>query len=122
MVSFPSRIEVAYKTGLSRQTVNKHLRSYQGSKEFKQKQEEYTVMREKLLSKIYVFAVEGNMKAARLFFEITSNGQTAAAPGVTNQQNNFIQINGTIVTQKQLEELPSTLQNQVIEALKNIQL
>jgi len=44
-----------------------------------------------LMSRCYKFAIDGNMKAARLFFEATSDKRPDTS--VQNQQNNFVQIN-----------------------------
>jgi hypothetical protein len=85
---FPSRVEIAKETGLSRPTVNRYLEQYAESEMFKQREEEFVMMREKVLAKTYRLAVEGDMRAARLFLDATS-GISAASVNIKNQQNNL---------------------------------
>src|SRR5688572_11356407 len=66
---FPTRTEISKETGISRVTINKHLKEYYDSDQYAELQEEFILMREKLLARIFVFGVEGNIKAARLFLE-----------------------------------------------------
>jgi predicted transcriptional regulator len=115
---FPSRREISTETGLSHQTINKHLKEYFNSNYFQDKKDEYLLLRESLLSKIYKFATEGNIKAARIFIDAT----TLMQPGicVKNQQNNFININGFNITQEQFKQLPEEQQTVLYEIIKMI--
>jgi hypothetical protein len=107
----PSKGELVVKTGLSRQTIYKHLKEYTAHPEFKGHLEQFRFMTEKVLAKVFHFAVNGDMRAAKLFLEIfsTSNIQKPGNTLIQNQ-NNYIQINGTvlnpdIVTQLSPEQL-----------------
>ena len=112
---FPSRVELSQATGLSRQTINKHLKAYFGSQEYHEKQEDFVIMREGLLAKIYAMACRGDIKAAKLFIEATS--QLKSPTMIKHQQNNFIQVNGTVITEEQLKQLPEEQQVKLNEVL-----
>jgi len=116
----PHNSELANSTGLSRQTIHKHLKEYQDSPLFNEQQAQLIFLREKVLAKMYSFGVKGNIKAARLFLECTGAKGTVNN-SVTNQtQNNYIQINGTILTQDFFNSLSiDKLQAIQKELLKN---
>lgn len=107
---FPSRLEISNLTGLSRTTIDKHLQEYFGSDAYKQKKDEYVVMRESLMAKIYSMANKGDLKAARIFLEATA--QVLQPPQIRNTQNNYIHINID-----QVKNLPPERQQQLNEIL-----
>jgi hypothetical protein len=53
------------------------------------------------------------MKAARLFFEATSDKRPETL--IKNQQNNFVQINNLTITEEQINKLPEDKQKQMKE-------
>lgn len=112
---FPGRVTISEKTGLSRNTVNKHLKEYFGSQQHHEKQEEFIVLRESLLAKVYKYAIGGDMKAAKIFIQAT--GHMNPAQQIKNQQNNFIQINGIVITESDLQKLPADKQMQIQEII-----
>jgi hypothetical protein len=116
----PHNSELAARTGLSRQTIHKHLKEYQDSSLFDEQQKQLLFLREKVLAKMFSFGVKGNIKAARLFLECTSGMNEKKLNVTNNTQNNFIQINGTILTQDFINGLSSDVL-QVIqrELMKN---
>ena len=100
----PTIKEIVEETGLSRVTVLKHLKEYYDSDTFKEKQNAFKFLREKLMAKIYSFAYDGNMRAAKIFMDVTSDKPLLS---IQNQQNNYIQINGLVITQEQIKSLPA---------------
>ena len=72
---------------------------------------------QKLLAKVYGFAYDGNMRAAKIFMDAT-NPYPGSNGKVQNQQNNFIQVNGITITAEQLSELPIEKQKQVDEIIQ----
>lgn len=110
----PTIKDIAEQTGLSRVTVTKHLKEYYDSDTYKEKELAMKFLREKLLTKIYSFAYDGNMRAAKIFMDCTS----VDTQQVKNQQNNFIQINGVTITAEQLKTLPKEKQIQVKEIIR----
>jgi hypothetical protein len=115
---FPSRSELSRDTGLSRVTIGKHLKQYLNSEAYQEKREEYIIMREALLARVYKLAVDhDDTRATKLFLEATAQMEQPANVNIRNQQNNFIQINGLSITQQQLEQLPVEKQQQLKDIL-----
>lgn len=108
----PTIKDIAEETGLSRVTVSKHLKEYYDSETYKEKEKAYKFLREKLLAKVYDYAYNGNMRAAKIFIEAT-NVPEESFKMIHNQQNTFIQINGTTITLEQLTKLPKQKQIQI---------
>src|SRR5450432_3061897 len=102
----PSKNSLAEKTGLSRVTINKHIREYQTHPQYLLELEQFRFMGSKVLAKVYKFAVNGDMRAAKLYFEIAGsmNSETGNST-LIQQQNNYIQINGTVLSQESIKQL-----------------
>lgn len=117
----PSKTEIATKTDLSRQTVHKHLKGYTDNPIYKQQVEQFKYMASKVLAKVFQFAVNGNMAAAKLYFEIISNSKNGQFPSNTiiQTQNNYIQINGLVLSQERIKQLTSEQLNTIEAILKD---
>jgi hypothetical protein len=89
----PTIKDIAEETGLSRVTVIKHLKEYYD-----------------ILAKIYSYAYDGNMKAAKIFMDATTEPDES---NFANQQNNYIQFNNIRITAEQLNQLPIEKQQQL---------
>ncbi len=111
---------IAEQTGLSRQTVAKHLKEYKSHPQFITEIERFKFMSHNLLANVFNIASNGDMKAARIYFEMI--GAINKQPGgtVVNEQNNYIQINNTILSQENLKRLTAEQLNQ-IESIVNKQ-
>lgn len=110
----PPKSVIAEETGLSRQTVAKHFAAYKTQPEYIAEMEQFKFMSPKILASVFKFAVNGDMKAARLYFEMVGaiNKQPGTG-GVINEQNNYIQINNTILSQENLSQLSAEQLNQI---------
>ncbi len=53
---------------------------------------------------MYNYAHDGNMRAAKIFMDAT-NGPMVNISTIHNQQNNFIQVNGLVITEDQVKGL-----------------
>lgn len=102
----PSKNEIAHKAELSRQTVHKHLTEYSKHPLYMEQIEQFRFMTSKVLAKVFHFAVNGDMGAAKLYFNVMGylNGQLSNNTLIQNQ-NNYIQINGIIVSQEAIKNL-----------------
>jgi hypothetical protein len=103
----PSKTEIAASTEISRQTVHKHFKEYLNHPYYLEHIEQFSFMTSKLLAKIFQFALNGNIGAAKLYFSVmreSSNLQFQNNTLIQNQ-NNYIQINGTILSQEAIENL-----------------
>ena len=98
----PLKIDLAQRVGLSRQTLNKHLKEYKNHSLYKDHFESFSFMTEKLMSKMFQFALRGDVKAARLYFDILSRNETG---NYIKSQKNYIQFNNLIISEENLKAL-----------------
>ena len=59
------------------------------------------------------------MKAARLYLEMVGATNKRQANTVINEQNNYIQINNTILSQENLKQLSTEQLNQIENIITN---
>lgn len=111
---FPSRVEISTETSLSQRTVNKHLKNYFGSNEYFAKREEMIMLRENVLASMFKEARSGDPRAAKVFLMATDQ---FTQPPIIKNQTNYIQINGLVITQEQLSQLPAEKLNEVHQIL-----
>lgn len=114
----PTVTEIANKSAISRQTITKHLKDYVNNPLYRAKKEQFKFMTDKVLAKVFRFAVNGDIAAAKLYFNVMgclNNGSNK-----TIQNNNFIQINNTILKQETVEQLePEQIKEIEAIVLKN---
>jgi len=102
----PTKTEIATETELSRQTVYKHLKEYTMHPLYIQQIEQFRFMTAKVLARVFQYAVTGDVRAAKLYFEVMGNltGHTSINTLIQNQKN-YIQINGTVLCQETIKQL-----------------
>lgn len=120
----PTKNEIAKDTGLSRQTVHKHLRKFNEHPMYAEQIQQFKFTADRVLAKVIKMAVagQGNVKAARLYFEVMgllNNGQSSGNTLIKNQ-NNYIQINGTVLSQETIKQLNDDQLNTLEDILKTI--
>ncbi len=115
----PAIAELLDNTGLSRQTIHKHLKEYSTHPLYLEQIEQFRFMTSKVLAKMFQFAVNGDVAAAKLFFNVlgNANGQQAYNTLIQNQ-NNYIQINGTVLSQETIKHLNAEQLNTIETILK----
>ena len=114
----PSKTEIAAKTELSRQTIHKHLNEFSNHPLYLEQVEQFRFMTSKVLAKVFHFAINGDIAAAKLYFSVMgfmNNGQSPNNILIQNQ-NNFIQINGTVLSQESIK----LLNNEQLESIEMI--
>ncbi len=125
----PSKQDISTDTKLSRQTIHKHLKEYTKSPLYTEQLEMFKLMSLKVLAKVFEFAIGGDVAACKLYLNTVAE-QPSKAQEKTSQvirvgykdntliqrQNNFFQINNTILNQENLSRLN---QSQIIE-IENI--
>lgn len=115
----PSKTEIAAKTELSRQTVHKHLKEYHSHPEYIGQVEQFKFMASKVFAKVYHLAVTGDVAAAKLYFSVLGYSDKFKSNTTRIQnQNNYIQINGTVLSQETVKQLDSEQLN-TIEMILN---
>jgi len=108
----PTKALIAQATGLSRQTVVKHVKEYTTHPEYLAAVQQFKLMAPNVLASVFKSAINGDTKAARLYFEMV--GDINKQPGmVVTEQNNYIQINNTILSQENLRALSAEQLNQI---------
>lgn len=116
----PTKTEIADKTGLSRQTIHKHLKEYTNHPQYLGQIEQFRFMTSQVLAKVFQFAVNGDTGAAKLYFNVMgfmNNGQSPNNTLIQNQ-NNYIQINGTVLSQETIKHLSPEQLNAIETILK----
>lgn len=115
----PSKKELAEKTGLSRPTLDKHLKEYTNNPLYIQEVEQFRFMTSKVLAKVFSFAVNGDIRACKLYLEFmgNTNGQPSNNTLIQNQ-NNYIQINGRVLSQETIKHLNPEQLNSIETILK----
>ncbi|MBS1501012.1 MAG: hypothetical protein JST32_03050, partial [Bacteroidetes bacterium] len=101
----PAKSYLARETGLSRQTICKHFKDYKRRPEYTAEMEQFKFMAPNVLANVFKSAIGGDMRAAKLYFDMVGAAGKQAAGTVINEQNNYIQINNTILSQENLEQL-----------------
>ena len=118
----PSKVEIAKKSELSRQTIHKHLKEYKTHPLFLGQMEQFCFMSSKLLARVFQYAINGDIAAAKLYFSVigyANAGQQQNSTMIQNQ-NNYIQINGTVLSQETIQQLDAEQLNSIESILKNV--
>lgn len=98
----PTKSQIAGLSGISRQTIHKHLVEFRNSQFYQLEDLKLKILNHKVMAKVYREAEMGNIKAARLFFEM--NGALGTR---NNARNYFIQINNLKVDENVIKSLPN---------------
>ena len=116
----PTTTEIAAKTELSRQTVHKHLKEYMNHPQYLGLMEQFRFMTSKVLARVFQFAVNGDIGAAKLYFNVMGcmNKEQSSNSTMIQNQNNYIQINGTVLSQETVKQLNPEQLNTIETILK----
>ncbi|MES2277556.1 MAG: hypothetical protein V4592_16145 [Bacteroidota bacterium] len=115
----PTKNAIAEATGFSRQTVARHIKQHRAHPGFVEEMEQFKLMSHNILAKVFKFASNGDMKAARLYFEMVGTINKQHTGAVVNQQSNYIQINNTILSQENLKQLSAEQLAQIERIVTN---
>ncbi|TLX23954.1 hypothetical protein FE904_19595 [Chryseobacterium indologenes] len=125
----PTKTEIAHKTGISRQTIYKHLKDYKDNPYNKEFEQQFSFMYPKLMASLFRFAIEGDMRAAKLYMESIGALKTPSSGNDGNNmnntliqnQNNYIQIGGAILNQDTIKNMSPEQLNTIEGILKTIE-
>jgi hypothetical protein len=115
----PTKNAIADETGLSRQTVSTHFKEYTSHPEFTAQVEQFKFMSHNILANVSKHALNGDMRAAKLYLEMVGAINKQQPGTVINKQNNYIQINNTILSQENLKQLTADQLNQIENIVTN---
>ncbi len=110
----PTTADIAYDTKLSRTCVKRHLAAYNSSPNLSDQTKGMGMMLPSVMGGVLRQALHGDLKAAKIYMDAATK-QTGAPPATVINQNNYIQINNTIINQQLIEQLKP-------EQLKKIEL
>ena len=115
----PSKSELAVETKLSRTTIHKHLKDFASHPIYLEQMEQFRFMTSKVLTRVFTFAVNGDVLAAKLFFNVVGNLNNVPRQKNTliQNQNNYIQINGMVLSQEAIEQLSPEQINSIEKVL-----
>jgi hypothetical protein len=115
----PNVTEIAKKTEFSRQTIHKHLKEYATNPIYLEQVEQFKFMSSKVLAKVFKYAVNGDMRAAKLYLSAMGMyNEPAPKNTLIQNQNNYIQINGTVLSQEAIKRLSDEQLNNIEAILK----
>ncbi|MFZ1785376.1 MAG: hypothetical protein WAU23_09225 [Ferruginibacter sp.] len=117
----PTKNQISAHCQLSRQTVSKHLNGYAEHPLYVEQLQQFRFMADRVLAKVIKMAGQGDMKAARLYFDIIGNtGKQFGINTTINTQNNYIQINQTKLSQDIVQKLTPDQLNQIEAVLQSV--
>lgn len=115
----PTVTEIAKKTEFSRQTIHKHFKEYASNPLYLEQVEQFKFMSSKVLAKVFKYAVNGDMRAAKLYLSAMGMyNEPAPKNTLIQNQNNYIQINGTVLSQESIQRLSDEQLNNIEAILK----
>jgi predicted transcriptional regulator len=110
----PPAGNIAESTGLSRKTVHKYLRNYKMTETFSDRNNALVAMAQRVAAKLAQQAMNGDTRAAKMYLDYVKNSLPAETSSAN--QNNYIQLNKTIINQQVIQQL-SPEQQQLIEKI-----
>ncbi|MEC5173907.1 hypothetical protein [Chryseobacterium nepalense] len=125
----PSKTQLSHRTQLSRQTIYKHLKDYKNSAYYAELQQQFNIMQSQVMATVLRHAVNGDMRAAKLYLEsigaLRNSAQSNSGNNINNNtliqnQNNYIEIGGTILNQQLIQNLNPEQINMIEGILKTI--
>ncbi len=122
--TMPMRTQLAEETGISRQSIAEHVKEYEQNANYLAQLQQHKLMGTQLLTTVLRKALNGDVRAARLYFSMINPKAEVPATGkrtLVQNQNNYIQINNTVLNQEKLNQL-TPAQLTAIEGIINGQL
>lgn len=86
---FPNQSEIASLTGLSRQTVLKHLNDLSADQEYQELRQSSAILLPSVMAMLYSLGMKGDVRALKVYLDFHRQGPTTTF--IKNQQNNYDQ-------------------------------
>ena len=115
----PSYTELAVATGLSRQTISQHFREFAWQPMHLAEIEQLKSLAPQLLTVVANEAMNGNIKASKLFFKLVE--EICPAPDDNNpaQMNNYMLVNGIMIDQPLMDKIGYEKRQAIEDVFKN---
>lgn len=111
--TMPSKTCIAHAAGLSRLTVHRHLESFNDNETFNSERKSFGVMRHHVISQMLRAAMNGDLRAAKMFLEADARLNAPAKADIKN----YIQINKTVINQQIIQQLKPEQLNRIEEII-----
>ncbi len=107
----PSIIALVEKTGLSRQTISKHLKEFKDNELYKEHKAQFQILATSVLKKLFHLSMGGNVQASKIFLDAVgeTNQNIKANQYIDKQQNNF---NSKELTKEEIKAISDKLDEQ----------
>ena len=112
--SMPSAYQIGQDTGLSRQTVSKHLKEFDLNDLYQEELKAYELASNMVLERVLTMAVKGDFKAMKFYVNTIDRRRHLEQSKATN---NFIQLNTVYITEASIQALPEARRNAIEEII-----
>lgn len=111
----PTNTTISIASGLSEETVYKHLREFKKQPLYEHEADKFEFMVHRVLTTVYNYGVQGDIRACKVFLDYHKK-ETGST--FIKDQNNYIQINGTVLSQETIKHLNPEQLNTIETILK----
>ena len=112
----PTVNQMANETGLSRQTIHKHLKEFYRSANYQSQVNQFRMLSDRVLASLYTLAIGGDVRAAKVFLDAV--GGLPLQQDSPSENTNFIQVNNNIkIDQVTFTTLPEAVQQQITQLI-----
>ena len=115
--NIPSAYQLAGATGLSRQTVSKHLREFDQHELYGEEMKQYEFAANMLLERALAIGCRGNLKAIQFYVNTIDRRKQAAKLQKPDITNNLIQINNIYVNAETIKALSAEKLKEIEEII-----
>lgn len=109
----PTTNDLSNETGLSRQTIHKHMKEFYQSSRYQTRINQFRMLSDRVLAVLYKMAAQGDVRAAKVFLDAVGGLPLAACAPAENI--NYIQVNNNVkIDQVTFANLPEATQQQIL--------
>jgi DNA-binding transcriptional ArsR family regulator len=115
----PNHTELAERSGLTRQTIARHLREYSSEPLYEAELEQLRSLAPEIMNRVAIrAAVNKDLKAAKLFYKVLTE---ICPPSASNlgKKNDYLVLNEIIITKELMKTLSEEQEQKIYEVLKN---
>jgi oligoribonuclease NrnB/cAMP/cGMP phosphodiesterase (DHH superfamily) len=117
--AMPGKTALAEFTSLSRQTIHNHIKQFASAPCRQLHLEINGIMKDQVLHKLLQLALAGDVSAAKVYLQsFNQQSQNVNSDITIHHQNNYIQINNTILSQEVIEQLKPAQLRQLERTIK----
>jgi hypothetical protein len=116
----PTSTYIAEQTGISRQTVRRHIRDFAMQPHYREHTGMFKYMTTDLLAHLYAQAIRGDVRATRLYMELVGvlKHNELVEDSFLNERPKLLQFDGVDLTQELFDDLGPVLQDKLSDAIR----